>query len=330
MSRLKRILIVFFLVLFLVLLLFFFVGTPPQVEEIKWGVNFSPKHAQFLGLDWKENYSALLDDLKVKRIKLITHWDQLEPEKDKYFFEDLDWQIEKAEEKGVKFLLVIGMKTPRWPECHIPGWAVNLAKEDQQKEILELLEEIVLRYRDSSSIWSWQVENEPFFPFGTCPWSDRKFLEEEVALVKSLDEKKRPVLISVSGEWSPWVRAAKIGDIVGTTMYKKVWWGVMKTYLTYPLPEIFYWRKAKVIEKLFGKKVIVVELQAEPWGPKLLYESPIEEQEKTMNPERFKKMINFAKKTGFDEFYLWGAEWWFWLKETRNDSRIWNEARELF
>ncbi len=330
MSRLKRILTVFFLVLFLVLFLFFFVGTPPQAEEIKWGINFSPKHAQFLGLDWKETYSALLDDLKVKRIKLITHWDQLEPEKDKYFFEDLDWQIEKAEEKGVKLLLVIGMKTPRWPECHIPDWAVNLAKEDQQKEILELLEEIVLRYRDFSSIWSWQVENEPFFPFGTCPWADRKFLEEEIALVKSLDGKKRPVLISVSGEWSPWIRAAKIGDIVGTTMYKKVWWGVMKTYLTYPLPEIFYWRKAKVIEKLFGKKVIVVELQAEPWGPELLYESPIEEQEKTMDPERFKKMINFAKKTGFDEFYLWGAEWWFWMKEKQTKPEIWNEVKNLF
>ncbi len=330
MSRLKRILTLIFLVLFLVLFLFFFVGTPPQAEEIKWGVNFSPKHAQFLGLDWKETYSGLLDDLKVKRIKLITHWDQLEPEKDKYFFEDLDWQIEKAEEKGVKLLLVIGMKTPRWPECHIPDWAVNLAKEDQQKEILELLEEIVLRYRDFSSIWSWQVENEPFFPFGACPWADRKFLEEEIALVKSLDEKKRPVLISVSGEWSPWVRAAKIGDIVGTTMYKKVWWGVMKTYFTYPLPEIFYWRKAKVIEKLFGKKVIVVELQAEPWGPRLLYESPIEEQEKTMDPERFKKMINFAKKTGFDEFYLWGAEWWFWMKEKQTKPEIWNEVKNLF
>ena len=85
---------------------------------------------------------------------------------------------------------------------------------------------------------------------------------------------------------------------------------------------IFWWRKAQLIEKIFNKKVIVVELQAEPWGPKLLYESPLEEQEKTMNLERFTANIEFAKKTGLDEFYLWGGEWWYWLKEKQNNPQI--------
>ena len=93
---------------------------------------------------------------------------------------------------------------------------------------------------------------------------------------------------------------------------------------------IFWWRKAQLIEKIFNKKVIVVELQAEPWGPKLLYESPLEEQEKTMNLERFTANIEFAKKTGLDEFYLWGGEWWYWLKEKQNNPEIWNEAKKLF
>jgi len=48
--------------------------------------------------------------------------------------------------------LVIGMKTPRWPECHIPSWAGNMAKEEQQESILKYLETIVLRYRDEPSI----------------------------------------------------------------------------------------------------------------------------------------------------------------------------------
>jgi len=34
----------------------------------------------------------------------------------------------------------------------------------------------------------------------------------------------------------------------------------------------------------------------------------LEEQEKTMNLERFQKNIEFAKRTGLDTFYLWGAE----------------------
>ncbi|GAI35277.1 unnamed protein product, partial [marine sediment metagenome] len=80
----------------------------------------------------------------------------------------------------------------------------------------------------------------------------------------------------------------------------------------------------------FNKEVICVELQAEPWGPKLLYDSPFEEQEKTINLTLFQKNIEFARKTGFKEFYLWGAEWWFWLKEAQNDPRIWDEAKKLW
>jgi len=49
-----------------------------------------------------------------------------------------------------------------------------------------------------------------------------------------------------------------------------------------------------------------------------------------MNPEQFKKMVGFASGTGFDEFYLWGTEWWYWMKEKHNDPRIWDIAKILF
>jgi len=113
-------------------------------------------------------------------------------------------------------------------------------------------------------------------------------------------------------------------------MYKKVWFRQLGFYLSYPFPPIFYWRKTQLIKKLFGKKVICIEFQAEPWGPKLLYDSPLEEQEKTMNLEQFRQNIEFAKKTGLDTFYLWGGEWWYWLKEKQGKPEIWNEAKKLF
>jgi len=330
MKRTYKIILFGVLTLFFILVGYFFVGQPPQAGKIDWGVNFSQQHSEFLGLDWQENYLALLDDLKVKNIKLLTQWDLLEPEKDQYSFDDLDWQITEAEVRGAKILLVIGMKTGHWPECHLPDWAKNLAKEEQQKKILELLQNIVLRYRDQSSIWAWQVENEPFFPFGECPWQDEEFLKKEISLVKSLDSQKRPIVVSDSGEGSFWLSAAKLGDIVGTTMYKKIWFDLLGRYVSYPFPPVFYWRKAEIIKKLFNKKVMVVELQAEPWGPKLLYDLPLSEQEKTMNLEQFQKNIEFAEKTGLNTFYLWGGEWWYWLKEIKKDSRIWDGARTLF
>ncbi len=250
--------------------------------------------------------------------------------KDKYDFEDLDWQVQKAEEKGAKLLLVIGMKTGRWPECHIPTWAKGLSKEEQQKEILQIIKEIVSRYRLSESIEMWQAENEPFFPFGECPWVDKKFLKEEIKLVKSLDSRKRRVVVSDSGEGSFWINSARFGDIVGTTMYRKVWFRQLGLYVSYPFPQVFYWRKARIIKALFNKEVICIELQAEPWGRELLYNSPLPEQEKTMNLEQFKNNIEFAKKTGLGTFYLWGGEWWYWMKTKQNRPEIWQEAEKLF
>jgi len=328
-NLLKIILSIFFIFLLLFIGYFFFGETKPA-KEITWGVNFSQKHTQLLGLDWRKVYLAILDDLKVKNIKLITHWDLIEPERDNYYFEDLDWQIQEAEKREAKIILVIGIKTGRWPECHMPQWAqCQILNTECQSFLLEYLEKIVNRYKNSPAIWSWQIENEPLFPFGECPEIEKEFLKKEIDLVKSLDP-TRPVIFTDSGEFSFWIRAAQLGDIVGITLHRKVWFQEIKNYISYPFPPVYYWRKSQIIKKIFGKKVICVELQAEPWGPKLLYDSPIEEQEKTMNLARFKKNIDFARNTGLDTFYLWGAEWWYWLREKEKNHEIWEEAKTLF
>ena len=175
-KSIKRILKRSILIIAIFLMIFsgyFFVGTPPIAKETTWGVNFSQKHAKLLGLDWKETYLALLDDLKVKNIKVAAHWDLIEPSDGQFNLGDLDWQIQEAEKRGAKIFLAIGMKTPRWPECHIPEWAANLSKKEQQERILEMLQILTRRYGDSAAIKYWQVENEPFFPFGDCPWVDK-------------------------------------------------------------------------------------------------------------------------------------------------------------
>ena len=178
-SVLKRILKSFifsFLILIAALACYLFVGKMPEAEQITWGVDFSQKHARDLGLDWKEVYLAYLEDLEVKQIKLSTAWNLLEKEKNEYDFSDLDWQIEQAEKYGAKVILVIGMKTPRWPECHFPDWAEGLSKQELQPSILNLLENVVLRYQKNTIIWAWQIENEPLLFFGECPEGDRNFL----------------------------------------------------------------------------------------------------------------------------------------------------------
>lgn len=332
-SKIKKIikyLLLFFLLFIIISFFYLFIGRAPEQEKINWGVNFSQKQAENLGLDWKETYLAFFNDLGAKNIKIAVYWDLIEKEEGKYNFEDLDWQIKKAEEKGVKLLLAIGQKTPRWPECHEPKWIKIQKSNIKNQKLLEYIGTIVERYRNSTAIWAWQVENEPFFPFGECPKPDENLLKKEIELVRTLDPQKRPVVISDSGEGSFWLRTAKLGDIVGVTLYRKVWSRELGIYLNYPFPPVFYWRKAQLVKKFFNKDVINVELQAEPWGPKASQDLTKEEREKTMSLEKFKENIEFAKKTGLKEFYLWGGEWWYWLKTKQNDKRIWNEAKLLF
>jgi hypothetical protein len=329
LRKVLKIALIFLLSAILVLVVYFFWGKGKSNENVVWGVNFSQQQAQDMGLNWKEAYLALLDDLKIKNLKLIAQWDLIEKKEAEYDFNDLDWQVKEARDRQAKIILTMGLKTPRWPECHIPDWAASLSVGETQGKILGLLEKIVLKYRDEKSIWAWQVENEPFFSFGECPKTDKDFLRQEIDLVKSLDP-LRPVIISESGEFPLWFKAAKFGDIVGVTLYREVWFKEFNRYVHYYFPPIFYSRKALLIKKIFNKDVICVELQAEPWGPTLLYSSPVEEQEKTMNLEKFKNNIEFASKTGLKEFYLWGSEWWYWLKEKQNKPEIWQEAKKLF
>jgi hypothetical protein len=305
---------------------FFFVGKAKPAEKIEWGVVFSQKHSQLLGLDWKENFLAILDDLKAKNLKIITHWDLIEPKDNEYFFEDLDWQIREAEKRNAKIILVIGIKTGRWPECHTPKW-LDVRSSMLEEELLEYLEALVERYKNSKAIWAWQIENEPFFPFGECPKIKKDLVRKEIELVKSLDS--RPIIFTDSGEFSFWIEAAKFGDIIGTTLHRKVYFKEIKKYITYPFPPVYYWRKAKLIDFFFHKKVIITELQAEPWCKNLIYNCPLGEQKITMDFEQFKKNVDFAKNTGMDTIYLWGSEWWYWLKEKQNDPKIWEEAKNL-
>jgi hypothetical protein len=297
-------------------------------KPIAYGVTFSRIYAEELGLDWKKAYLAILDGLGVKEVRVPAYWNLIEKKDGDYSFTDLDWQISEAEKRDVKILLVIGRRLPRWPECFAPDWLKNQDEEIQREKLLKMIRLLVLRYRDNENIWAWQVENEPLLRvFGECPASDKKFLEKEIALVKSLDS--RPVVITESGELSTWIGAGRRADIVGTSMYSVVWspyWG----YFHHRWPVSFYTFRAWIVEKILKKQVFVSEMQAEPWGQKPTYQMPVGEQFESMDLETFRKAVEYVKKTGLSPVYFWGAEWWYWLKEKQGHNEFWDESRELF
>lgn len=296
---------------------YFYIGLSSKPQEMEWGITFSKNYAESLGLDWIETYLALLDDLKVDNLRLSVYWNQIEKQDDVYDFSWLDWQIEEASKRNAKILLAVGRRLPRWPECHVPEWAQNSESRIQNTELLEYTEVVINRYKDNPNIWAWQVENEFFLRgFGECLKADKKLFDSELKLVRSLDS--RPIVLTDSGELGGWIGSMRRGDIFGTTMYRIVYnpmWGEIE----YPLSPIFYKRKFLLL-KPFGraKDIINVELQAEPWLPL------------KFSAAQFEKNIQYARDSGIGPAYLWGGEWWYYMKENQGKDELWNIARSLW
>lgn len=321
-----------FLIVLILLLFFIFIFSQGRVyrqDELDYGLTFSKKQAQNLGLDWKKVYLSVFDDLGIKKIRLPAYWNEVEREEGSYLWEDLDWQIDRAGERQAEIILAVGARLPRWPECHFPDWTKGRLKAQIENKTLDYISKVIERYKGNSKIVAWQIENEPFLShFGDCPKFDAKFLDQEIMLTRSLDA--RPIVITDSGELSYWIGAAKRADIFGTTMYLDTYSKFFKRYIHYPItPALFKFKKN--LASLFAKPKnwVVIEMQAEPWGPKAYQDLSQIDRDRTMNPGKFKEMIEFGRLTGFREFYLWGVEFWYWeLREGRPE--MWREARTLF
>jgi hypothetical protein len=315
-------------ILALVLLIYFNIPVSQERSDAQLGVTFSARYASDIGLDWKQAFIATLDDLKIKKIRIPVYWDLVEKEEGEFDYSDIDWQLQEAKKRNAEIVLVVGQKVPRWPECAIPSWA-NVSDVKRKARLLEFVARTISRYKNESEIKYWQIENEPFLAFGVCPPLDANLLDKEIAVAR-LEDSSRPIVITDSGELSLWVRASSRADVFGTTMYRTIYkegWG----YYEYPIGPRFFQFK-HLLNKYIAhqEKAVVIELQAEPWIAGYTTNEPLEEQFKSMNPEQLKSNVSFAKKVGFPDIYLWGVEWWYWLKVEKNHPEMWETAKTLF
>ena len=342
-TRTHKVLMLLFLItvvlptVFLILVGTFFYHKKPAnfTDEISFGVTFSHIFATDLKLNWQKVYLEMLDDLNPEFLRLPVYWSEIEKKEGELDFSDYDFMVTEADKREVKLTLVVGTKVPRWPECHVPLWAKELSETERQRSLMMAVGKTVERYEGVPSLYAWQVENEPFLPFfGECPPINSQNLDSEIALVKILDKGVHPIIVTDSGELSIWLPAAKRADIFGTTMYRIVWsrnFSKYLGYIKYPITPKFFWLKANLVEFFYpDKKIIVSELQAEPWANEGLEKLSREEQGKTMNIEKFKDNIEFVKDVGFSEAYLWGVEWWYWMREKNDNPEYWQVAKEVF
>lgn len=304
----------------------------PVPDDIQYGMSFNTLYARELGLDWQVTYDAILDDLEVRHLRLAAHWPMTEPLPGTYNFAELDYQISRARDVGAEVILAVGRRLPRWPECHIPAWARDLSWEEKQDHLRSYIEEVITRYQHEPHIKYWQVENEPYlevFAFEHCGPLDEDFLHEEIELVRSLDP-TRPILVTDSGNLGTWFGAYSAGDAFGTSVYIHFWNPELGQFRTV-LPPWFYRVKDNVMRLRYGpQETMLIELAAEPWLLEPIVDVPVETQLTRMNLDMIKDSVDYARNTRYSKQYLWGGEWWYWLKQEHGKDDIWEWARVLY
>lgn len=296
------------------------------------GVTFVPSYASYLGVDPQETFDAIIDDLGVRQFRLVSYWNQIEPEQGTYDFTSLDWQIAAAEEAGATVSLAIGLRQPRWPECHAPTWIDTSQPRDQWQPALErYITAVVNRYKSSPSLVSYQLENEFFNTFGECENFDRERLSDELALVHQLDP-NHPIIISRSNNYAGLPLREPLPDIHGISIYRKVYSPWVKGYFTYPFPSWYYAFLAGAQQLTSGKPSVIHELQAEPWpanGQGIL-DASLDEQNKTFDAAQLEANVAFATQTGIRHIDIWGAEYWYYRWQVLGDDSVWQTARGIF
>jgi hypothetical protein len=301
-------------------------------KPLQYGVTFIPRYARHFDLDPKDTMKAIIDELGVRQFRLVSYWDDFEKVQGQYDFTELDWQFRLAEESGSKVSLAIGLRQPRWPECHMPKWAEAMPMSQWSVELKKYMKVVIERYKSSPALESYQLENEFFMTvFGICPDHSRERLVDEYNFVKSLDS-VHPVIVSRSNNWVGFPWHDPLPDEVGISVYKRVWdKSLTKRYFEYPLPASFYAFLGGLGRIATGKDLMIHELQAEAWLPPGFEMNRLEdipEQNKSLNAERLKDRIEYGRATGLKEIYLWGVEWWYWRKVKANDPSLWNVARD--
>lgn len=291
--------------------------------DVVFGVTFDPEYAAYLGFDSKQAFDTILHDWKFKYIRIGARWDKIEKQPGERDFSEIDWMMEDAAKSGAKVILAIGQKTPRWPECHVPEWAANLSETDYRNKLYDYMTSVVQRYKNNPALEIWQVENEPFLPFGgACPAFTDSDLANELKLVKLLDP-SHPTITTDAGELSLWRQTATKADFFGFSMYRTVWdknFGYINYDWTYPVLSYTarLWLNGRSINTAY-----VTELQAEPWLPnKTLIEASVSEQFKSLDLARLKSNVEFTSGIGIQRAYLWGAEWWMWMARKGDNSFV--------
>ncbi len=310
------------------LLLLIVLPLPAAKKSGQTGFTYSILAEAYLELPEDNALAQALQDFKPDLVRIPVYWPAVEPQDGLFDWRIYDRQLQLIEEHGAKAMLAIGHKLPRWPECHIPDWLDEQPEPVVKERLLQYMQAVVERYQASDVVESWQVENEALFAFGDCPaWSaNQDRLKEEILAVRSVDS-TRPIFTTDSGELSLWWRSAMLPvDGLGISVYRAVY--SAGRIVHWPVNPYYYRIRAALVRP-FVSRLIVSELQMEPWGARPVLELSPSEIEASFPPEELAQRLDFAQRLGADTVLAWGVEWWYYMK-VQGNVEYWDAAQSAF
>ena len=322
-------------------------------EKPSYGMSYSFEQAGWYGLDPRTAYVDLLDRYNFSWVRLPFFWNQMTDESGNLKIDDLEFAISEAEKRNVKVVVALGLKTPYYPEFHLPpkiGEKIKFgdvitASHPVAPDVLEINKKLVSALSKYPNISHWQVENEPFLANIDQVTIDKSLLEQEIKVVREADPSSRPVMLSNAArsfydkKYRDLLSLLSPGDVVAVNAYF-VTQGVdllavspfgREIHLSWPV--WFSWpvqswgflspdyETIKSDSEAVGVDVWITEMQAEPYIRSI---EAAEGSNFTFAPSDIARADSFMRSKGFGSVGFWGAH--FWQFREKNGDLSWSKS----
>lgn len=318
-----------------------------------YGTTYSFEQAAWYGYDGRAEFLRLLDEVKFDWVRLPFFWDMMVDENGEFNsnFEDLEFAIEEANKRNIEVVIAIGLKTPYYPEYHLPknikeqiafGSRIG-AEHAVSDDLISVNRKIIKRLEKHDNISHWQIENEPHLANVDNLKIDKSLIFEEVKTVRDEDDLKRPVILNHVGppsfdrEWRSLVDLLNDSDSFGVNAYFKTQGTNLFSFSAFnkkvrvPWPNSLTWPVQSwyflspnyddLRNELAGRNrdLWVLEMQAEPYVRNLEY---AKDGDFAFGASDIIKADEFLKSKKVKYVGLWGANFWIYREKLGDTSWI--------
>lgn len=328
----------------------------PDGPRPEYGFSYSFENAAWYGLDPKGAYQQLLDCCGFSWVRVPFYWNG-KSSRGAGNIDDLEFAITEAKKRNIKVVVALGLKTPYYPEYHLPKKIAEKLEFGQTidinhlvaKDVLAIDRQLVTELSKHDNVSYWQVENEPFLA-NINNWKiDKSLVEAEVETVRLADSGKRPIILTHVGpsafdnKWKKLVPILKPGDVLGVNAYFKtqgvnlIAFSIGAKKLEIPWPEGFVWPVQSWVffspnfegmRKSLGNSGIglwVMEMQADPYVRTL---DDANRAQHSFSASEVKKAAKFLRQSRIKSIGFWGAPFWLY-REKLGDSSWKNSVLEI-